>query len=106
MVVELPRPGQRELTLHHEAIPDFVNSAGKVVGMDSMAMPFPVADPQQLEGLAVGDKIAFELEVRWQADDLVLIRHLTRLPPETPLEFDRPAPPAAESVTPSRTHAH
>ncbi len=40
-----------KLMLKHEAIPKF--------NMNGMTMSFRVADPKQMEGLAVGDKVRF-----------------------------------------------
>lgn len=98
MVRQLPeadRPGSA-LYIHHEAIPEFKDAGGEVVGMESMAMPFAVADPAMLEGLAAGDRIAFELEMRWQGKDPLLITRLEKLPPETRLAFD-PEPAGDEA---------
>lgn len=70
IVRQLPaesRPGG-ELFIHHEAIPEFRDEDGEVVGMDSMAMPFPLASDTELGELAAGDRIRFSFEVRWQAN--------------------------------------
>lgn len=87
-IARLPEAGaaQPELWLRHEAIPDFTTDDGKRVGMDAMTMPFGVAAGLDLRGFAVGDKVRFTLEVRWQ--DLrqpTAITRLEKLPPETPL---------------------
>ena len=50
-VVELPSPANGNLLhLHHEAIDDCVTRDGKVDGMDSMTMPFLVAESVPLAG--------------------------------------------------------
>ena len=68
-VVELPGPGNGNLlTLHHEAIDDFVTHDGKTEGMDSMTMPFLVAGNVSLRDIRPGDKIEVILHVDWQAD--------------------------------------
>ena len=90
LVRQLPspdRPGS-ELYVHHEAIPDFKDAEGNVVGMESMAMPFPVADPAMLADLAAGDKIDFTFEMRWEGDKPLTITRLAKLPPETVLDFE------------------
>ena len=90
LVRQLPspdRPGS-ELYVHHEAIPDFRDADGKVVGMEPMAMPFPVADPAMLDGLAAGDKIDFTFEMRWEGGKPLLVTRLEKLPPETVLDFE------------------
>lgn len=42
-------------TLAHEAIP--------AIKWSAMTMPFPLAKPELAKGLAVGQKVSFELEV-------------------------------------------
>lgn len=84
------------LQIRHEAIPDFVKADGEVVGMQSMTMPFAVADEALLAGLDVGDKVAATIEVRWQGKDPLRITALEKLPPETVLGFERPAEEKAE----------
>jgi hypothetical protein len=84
------------LQIRHEAIPDFVKADGEVVGMQSMTMPFAVADETLLDGIHVGDKVAATIEVRWQGGDPLRITALEKLPPETVLGFERPAEEKAE----------
>lgn len=89
IVRQLPREGRPvELYIHHEAIPSFKDMDGKVVGMDSMAMPFAVADPALIKGLAAGDRVAFDFEMSWQGRDPLSITRLEKLPPETRLAFE------------------
>ena len=78
----------RELAVRHEAIPQFKSSDGEVVGMESMTMSFPLADPGLADGLAVGDKIEMEFEVRWEGGNPLSITAVEKLPPETPLAFE------------------
>lgn len=90
----LPSPAkpQAEFMLHHEPIPTFKRPDGKL-GMDEMAMPFPVGSVN-LDGIAVGDKVEVEFGV-WNRSDrpgfekfeLLTIR---KLPEDTELRF---APP-------------
>lgn len=82
------RPGS-ELFIHHEAIPEFVDIHGEPKGMGSMTMPFPVTSAEQLDGLAVGDRVGFEFEVRWQGSPPMRITRIEPLPAETRLEFER-----------------
>jgi len=92
LVRQLPsadRP-QSELVIQHEAIPDFTAMDGKVVGMESMAMPFPVADPAALAALEVGDRIAFTLRVDWDASPPVRVERLEKLPADARLDFETP----------------
>ena len=85
-VVRLPeRPGG-EVVLRHEAVDDFTDMDGAVVGMDSMTMPFPVARGAWPEGVKVGDKLEALLVVDWEEGFQVLER-ITRLPTGTELQF-------------------
>ena len=87
-VVRLPeRPGG-DVVLRHEAVDDFTDMDGAVVGMDSMTMPFPVARGAWPEGVKVGDKLEALLVVDWEKGFQVLER-ITRLPPATELHFQK-----------------
>jgi len=102
-VVRLPeRPGG-DLTLRHEAVEDFTDIAGEVVGMDSMTMPFPVARGAWPNGLEVGDKVVALLVVNWEEGFQVLER-ITKLPRDTQLHFGRAHHTAKASSTPTNTN--
>ena len=90
VVRQLPRPEapQPEIWIHHESITDFVDINGKVKGMDSMTMPFFPAQELSLEGIAVGDKVTFKLEVDWQAMPPAHVTAIEKLPADTPLEWE------------------
>lgn len=88
-ILRLPEPSARELVIRHESIPSFRDESGKVVGMEAMTMPFTLAPEVAVEGLAVGDRIEFTLEVRW--DDpkrFALVTRLAKLPEGTRLPWD------------------
>jgi len=53
-VVEKVAPDNRQVTIHHEAIPGY---------MMEMTMDFPVHNTNELEGISPGDKITFTLVV-------------------------------------------
>jgi len=91
-VLRLPASSEPSsgLLLRHEAIDDFADASGRVVGMDSMAMPFPVRPGLALAGIAVGDKVQVRLKVDWAGPTLV-VEEMTRLPPSTALHFGRAA---------------
>lgn len=74
--------------IEHEAIPDFVGITGEVEGMDSMVMPFVVADDLDLSGLELGSKVRFELTVDWSAKVPGRITRIETLPAETTLSFE------------------
>jgi hypothetical protein len=81
VVTALPNPPKQALLLHHEAIPQFVGADGKVIGMASMEMEFPVLAPGvSLQGIAAGDKIEFTLEMRWKSAPRYQIGSIKKLP--------------------------
>lgn len=53
-VVKNLEPGGRTVAIQHEAVPDY---------MPAMTMPFTVKDANELQGLAAGDAISFQLHV-------------------------------------------
>jgi hypothetical protein len=82
VIVRLPEAGgaSREILIRHEAIPNFVNSAGQETGMPGMTMPFPVGGALSLRGLAPGQLVEFTFRVDWQASpplELTAIRALS-----------------------------
>lgn len=94
-VVKLPEASHSrpQLTLRHEAIPDFRDQSGAVVGMPSMIMPFEVAPSTSLDGIGVGDKVEAVLLADWPHQAFRLER-VRKLPGDTAIEFG-PRPPAA-----------
>jgi len=89
VITALPQQSRNgEMRVHHEAIPDFTDRDGNVVGMRSMTMPFPLAPDVSTDGLQLGDKIRFRLEVRWNVGPTVRIASLELLPGSTPLELE------------------
>jgi Cu/Ag efflux protein CusF len=87
-IVRLPDPAAPapEMSIRHEAIPDFRDRNGAVVGMQAMVMPFRVGSDVSLEGLEPGDKILFRFAMDWQRNRLE-IEAIEELPPETELRF-------------------
>ena len=65
VVRQLPSALANELHVRHEAIADFRDADGEVVGMESMTMPFPLADAALTAGVEPGDKVEMVFEVRW-----------------------------------------
>ena len=97
-IVRLPTTESPEIAIRHEAVPDFRDESGKVVGMEAMKMPFALAPKAVVAGLTPGDKVAFTLEMRWQATrDIVRISRLEKLPQATPLAWETPKAEAAET---------
>lgn len=102
---ELPQPGrpQSEFRLHHEAIDQFVDGSGKVVGMSSMVMGFALDQTVSTAGLAVGDIVQIEFAVWWKGAPPLRypdykVTKLTKLPADTPLEFRAASPSSADKA--------
>ncbi|MES1241677.1 MAG: copper-binding protein [Acidobacteriota bacterium] len=97
-VIQLPDPANpgTGLTLNHEAIDQFVDRQGELVGMDPMSMPFPVAKGVSLEGIQVSDIVELKLHVDWSAEPAAEITEIRELPAGTKLDF-RAAKPQKES---------
>jgi hypothetical protein len=96
-VTQLPDPDNpgTGLYLNHEAIDDFVDRDGEMVGMNPMAMPFQVDEGVSLEGIGVGDVVEIKLHVDWGAETEAEIVEIRELPPGTKLVFRaaRPSKP-------------
>jgi hypothetical protein len=100
-IVQLPsadRPGS-EMMVRHEAIDDFVDRSGQVVGMDSMVMPFRVEPAVSLQGLAVGDPIALRFAMDWEKPSL-RVEKVERLPSGTALRFGPARRPPSQPPRP------
>jgi Cu/Ag efflux protein CusF len=92
-VVQLPDPTNPGLTLNHEAIDQFMDRQGEIVGMDPMSMSYPVAKDLSLEEIQVGDVVEFKWHVDWNAEPAVEIIEVRKLPAGTKLDFRAAKPP-------------
>lgn len=93
-VAQLPTQENGGLMLEHEPIDNYVARSGRVEGMDSMTMPFPVARDVSLEGIQPNDIVEVQLHIDWEAEDhQVEITALRELPPDTQLHFGEAKPP-------------
>jgi hypothetical protein len=90
VILQLPDPANpaSELRIKHEAVADLKNISGQVVGMASMAMPFPIAEGVSLDGYAVDDIIEFNFEVIWRPDPSWRLTSISKLPADTVLVFE------------------
>ena len=90
VVERLPHAGGPDsgLYIHHAAIPSFRDEHGKVVGMMSMTMPFPVAAGVSLVGIAPGDLVEFTFAVEWKQPGGYRITRIEKLPPGTVVDFN------------------
>jgi hypothetical protein len=87
-VVAPPTPvtAGTQVLVRHEAIADFVDASGQVVGMEAMVMPFDVAPSIPARDLAVGDKVEIRFSMDWKGPRL-RVERIERLPPGTVLRF-------------------
>jgi hypothetical protein len=94
-VAMLPEPGNPAsgFAVAHQAIDNFVDRQGEVVGMDPMTMSFPLGPKVSLAGLALEDPVEFTLHVDWSATPPVRITSLKKLPPGTPIVYKAAQPP-------------
>lgn len=88
-IVELPDPEDplSGFYVRHEAIDEWVSMEGEIDPMDSMTMPFPLADDLSLEGIAAGDKVLFTLRVAYDDDPTFQVTRIEKLPDDTVLEL-------------------
>ncbi len=77
----------RDLYIHHAPIPNFRDEHGKVVGMMSMTMPFPVADDVSLAGIAPGDPVEFAFAISWKQPAGYQVIRIHKLPAGTVVDF-------------------
>ena len=82
--------GKTQLSILHEAIPDFVGIKGDVVGMKSMTMAFTVADSVDLTDIELGSRLKIELSVDWHRTEPGLITAIELLPEDAVLSFEEP----------------
>jgi len=88
----LPDPANpaTELTIRHESIAHFRGPGGRL-GMNTMTMPFPVAEGVSLEGIGVGDAVEFTFEVDFDTEkdrpSGFRLTEIRRLGEGTALEF-------------------
>ncbi len=95
-VADVPTRGrpQSDFQLHHEAIDNFADGSGKVVGMNSMTMSFPLGPGMALEGIAPGDIVEITFPVWWgKVGPDYHVTKIVKLRADTKLEFRKASPP-------------
>lgn len=93
VITELPdakRVGNPDLMIQHERIASFKDASGKVVGMNSMIMDFPLAPGVSIAGLAKGDKVELVMEVDWSQLPPHRASRITKIDAGTALDFSNP----------------
>ena len=89
-ITALPNPPKSALEIHHEALPEYANEKGEVIGMDEMIMQFPYLAPGvSLEGLQPGDPIEAVMEMRFKGQPPFQLTRITKLPTDTPLKLGK-----------------
>jgi len=92
--------------IHHEAIPGFVHIDGEAAGMDEMVMNLPLADEVDPATLAAGDRIAFDLHVRWEPEAEYWIDRIEPMPDDAELNITESADAHAEHDHHDHDHGH
>jgi Cu/Ag efflux protein CusF len=93
VIEDLPDPkriGTPDLMIQHERIAEFKDLSGKVVGMNSMIMDFPLGPGVTLNGLAKGDKVEVVLEVDWTQLPPHRAASIKKIDAATVLDFSTP----------------
>lgn len=97
VMVKTPDSPASSLKIHHEAIPNFVDGQGRVVGMPSHPMDFPrVAEGIDAASLEVGQAVRITFDVTWEPSPGWIITELEMLPPDTRFAFEPETPGTEE----------
>ncbi|MDY7095230.1 MAG: copper-binding protein [Acidobacteriota bacterium] len=91
----IPDRASPELMVRHEAVDDWTDPTGTVVGMDAMTMPFPLESEAVADGFAAGDLVEMTVEVDWDGPRPVLVTGLEALPEGTELRMRAAQPSTA-----------
>lgn len=94
-----PRGSSRfaETQIQHEAIDGFVGADGRVVGMHSMIMEFPLDGSIDARSIKPGDKVELTFSVWWKGDPKWMATRIKPLDEATELTFGRADPSRAAS---------
>ena len=90
------------MKIHHTHIPHFLREDGTVnlspdniPGMKSMTMGFPAAQGVDISSFKVDDKVEFTFRVNWGGSPAWEITEITKLDPDTEIDFtNTPADPS------------
>jgi Cu/Ag efflux protein CusF len=91
-VVQQVSPDEPAVMVRHEPIDNYVRD-GKVVGMNSMTMHFPVASGVSLQNIKAGDKVKLTFEERRGEFVGLKATAIEKLPAQTKLTFGKAKPP-------------
>lgn len=79
--ISAPDAPRREVLLAHDAVPDFVDIDGKVVGMAAMTMPFPVSPSVDLSAYQPADRVRATFVVRFHGSPAYEVTRLEKISP-------------------------
>ena len=85
--VEQGAEGHSYVTILHEAVRDFKDQTGKVVGMQPMAMTFVADRTIPTKDLQPQAKIQFVFEVHWESAERLVLKEMKPLDSATKLEL-------------------
>jgi Cu/Ag efflux protein CusF len=105
-VISVPQAGKSgtQFIVKHEPIDNFRDATGKIVGMDTMGMPFTPGNDVSLEGINPGDKIEMRWVLQWKPDSKEYVESVRKLPTETQLRFGKAHPTTAMPTTTPSGH--
>lgn len=88
-VISLPQAGKpgTQFIVKHEPIDNFRGADGRIVGMNSMGMPFTPGEGVSLEAIEPGDKIELTWVMQWNPEAREFVESVRKLPATTPLRF-------------------
>ena len=80
-VISLPQAGKpgTQFIVKHEPIDNFRGADGRIVGMNSMGMPFTPGEGVSLEALEPGDKIELKWVVQWNPEAREYVESVRKL---------------------------
>ncbi len=89
VIKALPVAGdpKSELRILHEAVPQFKAADGSVEPMLSHTMGMGVGKGVSLEGLKVGDPVAFTFAVWWKPRPGIEVTRIAKLPADTEMDL-------------------
>jgi Cu/Ag efflux protein CusF len=96
-VISVPQAGKpgTQFIVMHEPIDNYRDASGRIVGMDTMGMPFTPGKDVSLEGIRPGDKIEMKWVLQWKPEAKEYVESVRKLPAETQLKFGKAHTPAA-----------
>lgn len=94
IVVQVPDAADAtsEFRVRHEAIDNFKNSSGEVVGMGAMEMSFPLKEVSLVADVKPGDVLELTFEDFYKPRRMYFVTKIVKLASDTALEFREARP--------------